>query len=457
MANSNTEFWLSLLFFDDYANHRAWFWNGYLGWKLPLRVKDESVNKEVWPKLIVAPPEGGWPELTKKEKAKIDKLAEHYGGHPEFDQNYMDFSEHIFRGGIDLSGLTFVYSNFDGAIFDTGTSSFNKTRFFGQTCFNRAIFDNIHFHGAKFDAPVYFGSTQFKHIATFIDVEFMGGASFKNALFESYVRFDGSKFEERYFSGSTTVPVLTDFSNAKFMGGAIFRDVFFGNNEKTYSRKIWPERRVDFSDAEFKTTTDFRRAVFGGAPAFFNATLHEDTDFSHIDWKKAETDNISADYAIRAWERLELMMSKLEKPLERYQFFRLKMRTRRRIDNWFLRFLNRIFEVTADYGWSVWRAFLFWLGHWLVFSFVLYLNAGTEAIKADSWGLAKAALGTGFANAHAFLGLATGDGYLAPCRQLLLKNNSLGLLTEIGTIEAFLGPIFLFLLLLTLRNRFRLA
>lgn len=29
--------------------------------------------------------------------------------------------------------------------------------------------------------------------------------------------------------------------------------------------------------------TGFRRAVFGGAPAFFDTTLHEDTDFGHID------------------------------------------------------------------------------------------------------------------------------------------------------------------------------
>ena len=73
-------------------------------------------------------------------------------------------------------------------------------------------------------------------------------------------------------------------------------------------------------------TTDFRKAIFGGAPAFFNATLHEDTDFGGVDWKKAETSNISVDYAIRAWERLELIMSRLEKPLDRHLFFRLKMR-----------------------------------------------------------------------------------------------------------------------------------
>ena len=72
------------------------------------------------------------------------------------------------------------------------------------------------------------------------------------------------------------------------------------------------------------------------------------------------------DYAIRAWERLELIMSRIEKPLDRHRFFRLKMRTRRREDSLFLRVLNRVFEIIADYGWGVGRAFAWWIGHWTV-------------------------------------------------------------------------------------------
>ena len=455
MANEHTDFWLALLNLHNDVEHRAQIWNGYLGWKLPPHIKEEIDPKGGWPKLIVDPPDGGWPELTKKDQETIENLANAHGGHPKFEHEYMDFSGIQFST-IDLSGLTFVHSEFQGTNFG-GEASFNKARFFGQTCFNNSVFEFVHLFETKFYAPVYFESSRFKKFASFNNVDFMGGATFNDALFESHASFDGSKFEERYFSGSLTVQVLTDFSNARFMGGASFRDVLFGNNEKTYSRKLWPQRRANFNDTQFKATTNFRGAVFGGAPAFFNAKLHEDTDFSRIDWKKAETENISADYAIRAWERLELIMSKLEKPLERHQFFRLKMRARRRIDNWFLRVLNRIFEVTADYGWSVWRAFMFWFLHWFGSSIVLYLNAGSVAIKADYWKLAKAALGTGFANAHAFLGLASGEGYLAGCRKVLEENNTFGFLTAIGTIEAFFGPIFLFLLLLTLRNRFRLA
>lgn len=456
MAKTSTEFWKSLLFLDDYEN-RARLWNGYLGWKLPHYVREEKETEEGWPNLTVVPPDGGWPELTEEEKARIEKFAENFGGHPEFDKNYMDFTGIRFRGGTDFSGLIFVNSNFNGAHFGADISSFKEARFFGETNFNGAAFDIVQFYKTRFDAPVNFMSSRFKSGTSFNNVDFMGGASFINANFEGDVDFNASKFLDRYFSDTVTVYVLADFRNTKFMKRTSFRNVQFGNDNKTNSNKIWAERIADFTDAKFEATTDFRGAVFSGVPAFFNTTLHEDTDFSDIDWKKAETADISPDYAIRAWERLELMMSKLEKPFERHQFFRLKMRARRRTDNWFLRTLNCIFEVTSDYGWGVRRAFLWWFGHWFVMSFLLYLNAAKAAISEDWWKLSKAALGTGFANAHAFLGLATGEGYLASCKQDLMEISDSGFLNAIGTIEAFLGPIFLFLLLLTLRNRFRLA
>lgn len=73
-------------------------------------------------------------------------------------------------------------------------------------------------------------------------------------------------------------------------------------------------RLADFSDAKFHAPADFRYAVFNGAPTFFNCSLHEDTDFGRVKWPEAmPTGTQAIDDAIRAWERLELMMSELEK------------------------------------------------------------------------------------------------------------------------------------------------
>ena len=80
MTNINTNFWIGLLFLGDDVERRSRFWNGYLGWR--PHVKEEN-EKEGWPKLIVDPPGGGWPELTESDEVRIEKLAEHYGGHPK--------------------------------------------------------------------------------------------------------------------------------------------------------------------------------------------------------------------------------------------------------------------------------------------------------------------------------------------------------------------------------------
>ena len=459
MANEHTKFWLALLDQGQDMEQRVRLWNGYLGWRLPPRVKGEGEPQSGKPQLIVDPPDGGWPELTKDEYESIESLAEEHGGYPDFSGHYMDFSDYIFPGEIDLSGLIFVRATFKRAKFDGNVSLSDKTRFYAEACFNDAKFESFFFcEGVRFDAQVSFAGSQFKQYASFTGTNFMGGASFANVTFEEEVMFNDSIFEERYFPSRMIPQILTDFSNAKFHGRASFREVLFGNDKNAYSRRLWPERRVDFTDAEFTTTTDFRGATFGGAPAFFNAKLHEDTDFGRIDWDKADTDNIPVDYAIRAWERLELMMSELEKPFDRHQFFRLKMRARRRSDGILLRSVNWLFDKTCDYGWGVGRAFVCWLGHWIVFAVILFVNA-LPAFKdvVDLYKIALASIGTSFANAHAFLFLTAKGGYLEECLLLLKENDEWGLLTGVGVAETILGPIFLFLLLMTLRNRFRLA
>ncbi len=150
-------------------------------------------------------------------------------------------------------------------------------------------------------------------------------------------------------------------------------------------------------------------------------------------------------------------MSKLEKPLDRHRFFRYKMRVRRRVDSPLLRIINWLFEKTADYGWGVGRACAWWFGHWVLSAVILFVNAWPSVSRANLGKFVLASIGTGFANAHAFLFLAASGGYLEESRKLLASNDAWGLVKGIGVAEAILGPIFLFLVLLTLQKRFRLA
>ena len=427
MANEHTKFWLALLDQGQDMDQRVRLWNGYLGWHLPPKYKGEGEPQSGWPQLIVDPPDGGWPELTKEEYKIIGTLAEAHGGYPKFSHHYyMDFSDLTFSGKTDLSGLVLVRATFKRAKFGGDVELSDKTQFYDQAWFDDAVFEGLFSCGrAQFDAPVSFRGSKFRQYASFIGTKFMGGASFANVKFEEGVMFNDSIFEERYFSGGLMSPYLADFRNAEFQGRASFREVLFGNDKSTYSRRIWPERRADFTDAEFTTTTDFRGATFSGAPAFFNAKIHEDTDFGRIDWDKADTNNIPVDYAIRAWERLELMMSELEKPFDRHQFFRLKMRARRRSDGILLRIVNLMFDKTCDYGWGVSKAFACWFGHWIIFAVILFLNALPALNGVDLYKIVLASIGTSFANAHAFLFLTTEGGYLEKGLQLLKENDEL--------------------------------
>ena len=456
MSDAHTPFWVALLNHHEDREQRARLWNGYLGWKLPPRLR-ESVSG-VWPQIVVDAPPDGWPELSEADKALLDAIASRHGGHPTWDErHYMDFSGHVFDSKVDLSGCTLVDASFSDACFKASVD-FGGTRFFAQSWFRGAMFaGGAFFHRTFFEADANFSQTQFQGYAGFTGVRFNGGASFAGARFELHAQFNDSRFVETYFSSGMTNPILASFGGALFCDRASFRNVVFGEDPKQTVKRLRPERLADFSDARFEAATDFRRAVFHGAPAFFNCSLHEDTDFGSVQWPKAQTETDRVGYAIRAWERLELMMSELEKPLDRHRFYRHKMRTRRLVDGRFLRSLNWLFDVTSDYGWSVSRAAVSWVGHWVVGAIVLFANTGWAAIGNDALGLLAAALSTAFANAHTFLLLASDGGYLESGRALMECHDYGGLFSAIGVTQTILGPVFLFLLLLTVRNRFRLA
>ena len=98
-----------------------------------------------------------------------------------------------------------------------------------------------------------------------------------------------------------------------------------------------------------------------------------------------------------------------------------------------------------------------WTLHWLVAAVLLFLNSGQAIFGDSALKFFVAALGTAFANAHAFLGLASEGGYLESCRLLIEQNDQFGLFAVVGVVQVVVGPVFVFLLLLTVRNRFRLA
>ena len=448
MPKNKESFWVALMEYCQDHEELVWLWNGYIGWKFAEHLREEE-------------PRYSWPRLANKEKALLDQIAANCAGHPSWNKEpYMDFSGSQFDFEIDFSDLILVAADFRRTTFNFGVQ-FDRTHFFMQSNFRRAeFFGTANFNDTIFQTNVNFNRAVFERMTFFRNVQFNGGASFFKSRFYSSVRFNGSIFREKFYSGSTKPIHLARFEGVEFRGRAYFNRVVFGEDPNQMDKGGQRIRVADFNDAKFSAKSSFRRAEFKGAPTFFNCTLHEDTDLSRVKWPEAmPTGTQQIDDAIRAWERLELMMSKLEKPLDRQIFYRLKMRTRQLTDGRFLRVLNRSFEVTCEYGWSVSRAACWWIGHWLIAALLLFLNvgravSGNDVLKALE--LFAAALGTAFANSHAFLGLAA-ESYLESCGKLIEDCDQLRLIATVEAMQAVLGPVFLFLLLLTLRNRFRLA
>ncbi|MDE0534325.1 MAG: pentapeptide repeat-containing protein [Albidovulum sp.] len=474
----------------------AEFWKGFL--ESPELGEDEESRRLNWNRFLwdkfrqdvqsFVEPEGmeeverrlgvlGQPEPS--VKSLWDALIKKHGEIPHPDSgwpfpitSYMDFSgtklnlQTVSFAGRLLIGADFRHVKFvEATSFETGRC-FEKCEFVGIADFTGSEFvqpkknyvTTVSFQSSTFRHEAKFDEVRFPRSTNFADVRFCDRASFKSADFgassSEKVVFERSRFEGNTIFTEAKIRPDVRFEDAKFDGYAIFRSAVFGRN-------------VSFNNAKFGSSTSFRNAKFNRPPKFFETELHEDVDLNDTDWSSAERSyKLSTprkslqkagkialvDDAIRAWDRLAMMMQQQEKPRERHEFFRLKMRALRQRDgSAVLSAANRIFEASSDYGWGFGRALLCWAGQIILMGFALAHS------DVNCWRVVWNGLVLSFANSHAILGLSSKDGHLHFARTALTTaDTEKWVLDAVGAVQSVLGPILLFLVLLTLRNRFRL-
>ena len=498
---NSTQFWLDLLMFPVDMQQRTRVWNGYLAWKLPKDFLHEIQNIGNPPFNQYQP--GKRLQLGREEQHALNALADKHGGHPSFSEvstslpaRIMDFSGHTFDDEVCFAGRILLSANFCRATFNhstdfrntvfVNTADFEEANFRKRTRFDGTSFENtVYFKKATFVELTVFNKSQFKAAAYFDGSKFLpskgiegnsvGGVGFQNAVFTRGVSFADAKLDVR-----------ANFEEANFQEDANFKDTQFAETT-SFQRAVLDcvtdftsaefKREIHFHDASFESTTYFRDCVFLQPPQFFGTDLHEDTDFSGIKWRKAESfyatswwskiasrfsqddsepDVVEASSAIQAWDRLALIMSKLEKLPERHEFYRLRMRAQRKHDRWqVLTLANWLFEMLCDYGWSIGRALASWIIHIVGMGIIIFGH--TDSKDRESLEVLGDSLLVSFSNAHAFFGLTSEGAYLFEVRQRLVSGvHDESVLSTVGVIQTFIGPILLFLLLLTVRNRFRL-
>ena len=331
----------------------------------------------------------------------------------------------------------------------------------------------VSFESSKFHDAVNLDNVRFPHTTRFDNATFDGPLNCRKATFGC--GFDGSENGAVVFSGSTFISevdfcktefeVATKFERTKFKGNVGFKESHF-------------RTKVSFNDSNFLNAISFRKASFKIPPNFFKTDLYDDADFGRVDWSGAERSyhrrsrqgekldlvEERADDAVRVWSRLALIMSKQEKSAERHEFFRLKMRAQRQRDGLsLLSVANLLFDGLSDYGWGVGRALFWWTVHVVVGAISLAGTAWCRSGDADHGSALTIVLNGLFVsigNSLAFLQLVSEGGYLYDARVFIDDATSgvgFPIVDLVGTIQAVLGPILLFLVLLTLRNRFKLV
>ncbi|MDE2675317.1 MAG: pentapeptide repeat-containing protein [Paracoccaceae bacterium] len=476
--NNNAEFWRGLLEKGNDEPERINNWNKYL-------YTQYSQIKSIMPKRNNS--RDGLIEttlITENDRTRVKEFSIINGPWPDWPQNilesFMNFSNMEIERNISLAGRVLIGADFRNTVFK-GWADFRGAVFLGLTHFENARFKGnesipqvgngvVSFRDSVFCNSVYFKNTVFPHITRFdnainkgnfnfqevsfnIKEGFLAGAFFGNAIFESGADFSKTKFV-----------INTTFENAGFKDRTSFKEAYFQKN-------------AVFNNTTFENSISFRRATFRRPPEFFEARLHEDLNLNGIDWSKAErsykprhnddaaTAKIKerAEKAISAWEGLERIMTQLEKYEMKHVFFRLMKRAERYRDGWSITTIaNLIYGFLSDYGWGIGRSLIWWFGQFIFFAFLL---AETASIQANQKGIewsVKITLNSflvSFSNSLSFLRLGSAEGHLSDNFDALkLATNQMGsIFSTVGTIQAVVGPILLFMVLLTLRNRFRIG
>ena len=356
---------------------------------------------------------------------------------------------------ISLSGLLFAEDvNFQDFYFPVSVD-FSRSSFAGEANFRASSFaEYANFRASTFAEYANFTASSFAGEANFRGSTFGESAGFRESTFGESANFRASTFAAYANFRASTFGDYADFEESTFAAYADFRKSIF-TGDATFTGRIF-KGEANFSNATYEGKTSFQNVIFTRAPLFFETTLHEDTDWTGITWPDKPADKDAATEYVRRYDRLALVMSTLKQPDNEHRFFRLSMQAKEVRDGKGISTSVSRFYGLFRYGWGLEGALILWVLH-------ILLGAGCLSVMA-LWQrsqplphLAKIvtkivqALAVSVSNSHPFLGLQHG-----PVESAHDSFRTLSGFDMLWTIQSVSGPLLLFFLLLTIRNRFRL-
>lgn len=368
--------------------------------------------------------------------------------------------------GIDFSIPENRDLSFQGFIFP-GDLTFHNATFEDANFANASFLGEAEFVGVSINDRTWFTCANFKKNVSFDAATFVGGARFGEVVFSGTVSFESASFSS-----------IASFTEATFLVTPVFVDTLFGGAAEFNSSTFFQDALFD--GAEFLGEACFLGVVFKTDAIFFATTFKEDALFSgttfggpiqlnHSSFRYAPDfrrcsfsthvtlHGVQVEYRNPAdpddvdnYRRLKEIAAAAKDHDREQLFLAYELKAKRghevrglaAVPNW-------LYEKTSDYGRSIGLPTAYLGIVWFVCA-VVYANAGTAPPGAGGL-LYSAALLLPF--------LPGGKGRLDAIEKGLFGEGADAVpqaVTALGMLEGVLGLVFLFLIGLALRNRFRL-
>lgn len=381
------------------------------------------------------------------------------------------FDRAIFHGKADFQGTNFSY-DFEGEL--EKSVRFYKAEFKGDIDFSRTQFGaRAYFKLAKFGGVTDFILTEFDSHSNFQGCNFEMGVQFQNCNFKDYNQFQNIQFNTRCLFTNNTVNGSIDFSGGRVGGSIKFNETKF--NGLLMMEDFRAEGAVSFDYCLFEgAENDINRGITIPDLSFTDFKIPPNLSFIHTDLPRR--DNLSKfqrimiklgmksiykipvrdKNAAAKLRRLKQLASDGHNHLAVIGFFRKEILAsiNHEVTNSGHIKLIKVFEAVSMCGQSIKRP-LVWLAIlWVMFaSFYSFgMRSGVEQLTFGPQ--VGALLHFSGLNTLPFLGVVKGA--TSPVAEILFGPSLSGWVSMLSIIQNLISSVFLFLLLLGIRNRFKL-
>ncbi len=379
----------------------------------------------------------------------------------------IDLSDTVFSTTVSFEHFTFPAPTMFARSAFQGNAYFLHAAFQGYAYFLHAAFQRgAYFVHAAFQGGAYFLHVAFQEYAYFEHAAFQGDADFEHAAFQGNADFQHAAFQGYAYFGHAAFQGNADFQHAAFQRFADFEHAAFqgfayfnGSTTREDTAKFRPfagfvnfdnvtfSGSTDFTNREFLDKTNFNNAKFlTRAPVFADTTLHEGTTWHDVQWPGTPDDPIAARDMADSYSHLRRRSNAIQDHEAELDFYGRELRAKRAAVGGATGLLISLYEWSCGFGASVGLPLVWLFGLWASgppFSrALLRLEGAAEIDGLTLYGFSLASVGGFFGMRKEFFAEFMKD---LP-----------GTVLALSGAQSLLGAVFVFLLGLSLRNRFRI-